>query len=45
MSEPRTLGSLLGELTGARLVRGDPATGLTAVEHDSRAAAPGPRGT
>ena len=38
---PRTLASLLAELPGARLVRGDPATRIEAVEHDSRRVAAG----
>jgi UDP-N-acetylmuramyl-tripeptide synthetase len=37
----RPLSSLLAELTGARLVRGDAATQVAAIEHDSRRAAPG----
>lgn len=41
MAEPRTIASLLAELPGARLVRGDPATVITAVEHDSRVSGPG----
>lgn len=34
--EPRTLASLLNELPGARLLRGEPAANVTGVEHDSR---------
>ena len=37
----RPLSSLLAELTGARLVRGDTATQVAAIEHDSRRAGPG----
>ncbi|MEO8539954.1 MAG: UDP-N-acetylmuramoyl-L-alanyl-D-glutamate--2,6-diaminopimelate ligase [bacterium] len=40
-SEPRTLGSLLVELPGARLVRGERSTTVDALEHDSRQARPG----
>lgn len=32
----RTLGSLLTELPGARLIRGDAATAVSGIEHDSR---------
>lgn len=41
MSIDRTLASLLAELPGARLVRGDLSTVITAVDHDSRAVEPG----
>lgn len=41
MSEPRTLASLLEDLPGAELVRGDASTILEAIEHDSRRAGPG----
>lgn len=41
MTEPRTLGSLLTELPGARLLRGERQTVVDAVEHDSRNARPG----
>lgn len=40
-AEPRTIASLLQELPGSRLVRGEAATAIDAVEHDSRRAAPG----
>jgi UDP-N-acetylmuramyl-tripeptide synthetase len=40
-AEPRTIASLLSELPGARLVRGDQAAVLTSIEHDSRRAQPG----
>lgn len=41
-SEPRrTLASLLHELPGARLLRGDAAATVSGVEHDSRRAQPG----
>lgn len=36
MSTDRTLASLLAELPGASLVRGDPASALTGIGHDSR---------
>ena len=36
MTSPHTLASLLLELEGARLVRGDAATAVANVEHDSR---------
>jgi len=38
---PRTIASLLSELPGARLVRGDQSAVLTSIEHDSRRAQPG----
>jgi UDP-N-acetylmuramoyl-L-alanyl-D-glutamate--2,6-diaminopimelate ligase len=41
MTEPRTLGSLLTELPGGRLLRGERRTVVDAVEHDSRNARPG----
>mgnify|MGYP000919708822 CR=1 FL=1 len=41
MTEPRTIGSLLTELPGARLLRGERATVVDAIEHDSRQAKPG----
>lgn len=41
MTEPRTLASLLAELPGAELVRGDNSRLVTGVEHDSRHAGPG----
>ncbi|MFN0148402.1 MAG: UDP-N-acetylmuramoyl-L-alanyl-D-glutamate--2,6-diaminopimelate ligase [Dehalococcoidia bacterium] len=41
MTDSRALSSLLPELRGARLVRGDAATTVTAIEHDSRRAGPG----
>ena len=34
--QPRTLAALLQELPGARLVRGEPASAVSGVEHDSR---------
>lgn len=37
----RSLGSLLEELPGARLIHGDPAGSVAAVEHDSRRAGAG----
>lgn len=39
--QTRTLASLLAELAGARLLRGDPDTVITSVEHDSRSVAAG----
>ena len=41
MTEPRTLASLLSELPGAELVRGEPGTAVSAIEHDSRLAGAG----
>jgi UDP-N-acetylmuramoyl-L-alanyl-D-glutamate--2,6-diaminopimelate ligase len=41
MAEPRSLASLLTELTGATLARGDSSTTVDALEHDSRRAGPG----
>src|SRR5574338_1323160 len=41
MTEVRTLASLLAELPGARLLRGERGTAIDAVEHDSRQAKPG----
>ncbi len=41
MSMDRTLASLVAELPGARLVRGDAATSVSSIEHDSRAVEPG----
>ena len=38
---PRTVASLLAELPGARLVRGDASQQLAGVEHDSRRVQPG----
>ena len=40
-AEPRTLASLLQELPGARLLRGEPVTSIGSIEHDSRRAGPG----
>lgn len=36
MTEPRTLASLLAELPGARLLRGDASTAVTGIDSDSR---------
>ncbi|MBN9492045.1 UDP-N-acetylmuramoyl-L-alanyl-D-glutamate--2,6-diaminopimelate ligase [bacterium] len=41
MTEPRTIASLLAELPGATLIRGDATRVVTGVEHDSRRAGPG----
>ena len=41
MTDPRTLASLLAELPGAQLIRGDTTAVVTGVEHDSRHAAEG----
>jgi UDP-N-acetylmuramyl-tripeptide synthetase len=41
MSEPRTIASLLAEVDGARLQRGDPRTAVDAIDHDSRQVRPG----
>lgn len=41
MTDPQTLASLLTELTGAELVRGEPETVVSALEHDSRLAGSG----
>lgn len=41
MSTPRIVASLLEELAGARLVRGDPGVPVSGVESDSRRVAPG----
>ncbi|MEP7215820.1 MAG: Mur ligase domain-containing protein, partial [Anaerolineaceae bacterium] len=41
MTESRTLASLLTELSGAELVRGEAGTVVSAVEHDSRLAGSG----
>ena len=38
---PRTLASLIAEVPGARLLRGDPGATVTALEYDSRQAGPG----
>ncbi|GIW12928.1 MAG: UDP-N-acetylmuramoyl-L-alanyl-D-glutamate--2,6-diaminopimelate ligase [Tepidiforma sp.] len=40
-TNPRTLRGLLEELPGARLLRGDPGTEISAVHHDSRLVGPG----
>ncbi len=41
MTEPRTIASLLTELPGSELVRGDSGNTISAVEHDSRQAKAG----
>ncbi len=41
MTNAHTVASLVAELDGARLVRGDGATAIDAVEHDSRRLSPG----
>ena len=41
MIEPRTIATLLAELPRAQLVAGDPASGISGVEHDSRQVRPG----
>src|SRR5688572_15559758 len=41
MTLPRMLSSLLAELPGAELIRGDADTAVTGVEHDSRQVAEG----
>ena len=41
MTEPRTIATLLGELTRAQLVVGDAAAGISGIEHDSRRVQPG----
>ncbi len=40
-SSPKTLASLVAEVPGARIVRGDPATVVQSLEYDSRRAGPG----
>ena len=41
MTDARTISSLLAELAGVRLMRGDASTPLSAIEHDSRRVGPG----
>lgn len=41
MPEPQSIASLLAELPGAQLVRGDAATAVTSIEDSSRRVAPG----